>query len=90
MILNLSYLVFYTHMRPELGSRRKQMMEKFNEFMLIICSYHLMFFTYFIQSLELQYILGYSFVVTVVAILLVSILNLLWVVFFKQRTAYRK
>ena len=83
ILLNMSYLVFYAHYKPEIGTARKQFIEKFNEFLLVICSYNLMFYTYFILSLEVQYNLGYSFVLTVVIVLFVNILNLIWVVLNK-------
>ena len=59
-------------------------MEIFNEFTLVICSYNLMFYTYFVLSLKMQYNMGYSFVLTVCVILGVNVVNLVWAVGCKK------
>ena len=49
-----------------------------------------MFYTYFILSLEFQYTLGYSFVLTVCAILGVNVINLVWAVLTKEMSKRKK
>ena len=90
IILNFAYIIFYAHYRPEVGTRRKQFIEIFNEFTLVICSYNLMFYTYFVLNLEMQFTLGYSFVLTVCAILGVNVINLVYAVGCKKLSQNRK
>ena len=61
--MTLVYTMWFTHLRPQ-ALREDFYIQFFNETSVLLCCYHMMVLTDFVQDEETIFIVGYSFVVT--------------------------
>lgn len=61
IFVNLFFTMYYYNVQPH-TERSRRLVEMFNEFMIVILSYHLMTFTHFLNDVSTQFIMGYSFI----------------------------
>ena len=81
VFMTVLYVMYYSGNRPH--ARKEQVMiEAGNEILMIVLMYHLFCFTSFIASKEIQFGIGYSFLGTM-------ILVLIWNIFFMVRNSSR-
>lgn len=71
--MNLGYVMWYAHYRPEAITRRKFKQELNNEFAVLLLSYVMMTFTSFVLHQSASFLMGYVFVMLVAYVLLVNI-----------------
>lgn len=73
LFINLFTCMFYFYVKPHiLPLKVKQ--EMFNEYMVLILSYHMFTFTQFVIDVSIQFVIGYSFVAMLCIILFVNVL----------------
>jgi hypothetical protein len=73
---NLVYLMYYGYVGPE--GKSSHIIEAFNQAMLVIASYNLICYTFFVLDAETRFRMGYSFVLTITIVLGVNIAKLFW------------
>jgi hypothetical protein len=71
--MNLCYVMWYAHYRPEAITKRKFKLELNNEFTVLILSYVMMTFTSFVLHQSASFLMGYVFVLLVAYVLFVNI-----------------
>jgi hypothetical protein len=84
------FLMYYAHVRPETGGLQLYTMESFNQFAMLTAAYNLMFYTYFIGEPMTRYLLGYSFVLNIAALLSLNVLKMLYNMVYKYRVQIKK
>jgi len=71
-------------------SMKKLFLEGFNEVMIIMMSYHMFCFTFFVPDVEVQYNVGYSFVIFFLVITLANLVYMVNNVYIRCRSKSRK
>ena len=86
--MNYAYSIFFFHAQP-IADQVKNKMQMYNEGMMIAITYHMFYFTDFANMGE-QFTMGYSFVFTLCAILLVNAAKMGHNSFMQSQSARRK
>ena len=71
-MINLATCAFYFAVQPHLG-QKKVRQEMFNEFMVVILSYHMFTFTSFVLDVKVKFLIGYSFIIVLCIVLFFNI-----------------
>ena len=72
IFVNLFFTMYYYNVQPHLEPNRRRV-EMFNEFMVVILSYHLMTFTHFLNDVATQFMMGYSFIFALCLVLFLNV-----------------
>ena len=76
IMLNLFYLMFYAGVRPHMTLQRT-IKYCFNEYMVLFISLHMLCFTDFLNHSELQYQIGYSFILLMLIVFIINIIYMI-------------
>jgi len=88
LFLTTSYLMMFLHMRPHVD-RGRHRIEVFNECAVILSAYHMILFSKFSPSLEVQFGCGYSYVGVFVMMMLVNIARIISVAMANSQSKVR-
>lgn len=91
VIITINHVSFmdYIKARPHFG-RPKLILFSLNEFLIILFSYNMMFFSDFIQDLEMKYHLGYMHILTITCCLVSNMIFLIIRTNQRRETAKKK
>lgn len=91
MVLNSLYIMFYAGQLPHWEKKRGKL-ECFNEFMIIVMSYHMICFSEFNLEVDSRFVMGYSFIAFVLLIILVNLIYMIHdsVLKYRRRKSYKQ
>lgn len=71
------YIIYYSGSRPHNTSKRVSL-ESFNEFMVMVASYHMICYSEFNLDVDSQYIMGYSHIGVIGIVVVVNVGNMVY------------
>lgn len=69
------YIISYSGSQPH-NTTRRNVLESFNEFMIMVSCYHLVCFSKFNLDIESQFTMGYSYIGVIMIVVFVNLFNM--------------